>query len=88
MEYPKARLISSRPEEANGQLDLEKAADDVHLHNDTVNTLYWDKICVKVEDKTSRQDRYLLDSIDGAALAGQSSVLIVSTLRTEQHSDR
>jgi hypothetical protein len=39
--------------------------DDVYLHNDTVKTIYWDDVSVKLKDK------HLLDSIDGAASAGQ-----------------
>lgn len=74
MEHPTAGLMPGRTEKAEGQLDVEKAADDVHLHNDIVDTVYWDKISVKVED------RYLLNSIDGAALAGQPNVLTASTL--------
>ncbi len=46
--------------------DVEKASNNVHLHNDVVDTFGWERVSVKVKDK------HLLESIDGAAYAGQS----------------
>jgi hypothetical protein len=52
-------------------IDAETGPNDLHLHNDTIHTLHWDKISVKVYNKTLHTDKYLLNSIDGAASAGQ-----------------
>jgi hypothetical protein len=47
-------------------IDVEGGmSDDVYLHNDTIETIYWDNVSVTLKDK------HLLDSIDGAASAGQ-----------------
>lgn len=54
-------------------IDVETGPNDLHLHNDTIHTLHWDKISVKFYNKTLRTDKYLLNSIDGAASAGQLS---------------
>jgi hypothetical protein len=67
----KTETLSDRPKEVD--LDLERASNDVHLHNETIDTLSWDKISVKILDKATHSDKYLLNSIDGAASAGQSS---------------
>ncbi|KAF7509405.1 hypothetical protein GJ744_008128 [Endocarpon pusillum] len=45
------------------------ASNDVHLHNDIIDTFCWEKVSVRVKDKT--QDKRLLESIDGAAYAGE-----------------
>ena len=58
------------------EVDVEKASKDTHLQNDTIDTLYWNKVSVKVNDKKKRQDKHLLDSIDGAASAGLSILII------------
>lgn len=63
--------ISAEPKEVD--LDIERASNDVHLYNETIDTFYWDRVSVTVHDKTLRGDKNLLDSIDGAASAGQSS---------------
>jgi hypothetical protein len=46
-------------------VDVESVSDDAYLHNDTIESIYWDNVSVKLKDKD------LLDSIDGAASAGQ-----------------
>ena len=51
--------------------DVENTSD--YLYNATVNTLYWDKVSVKLKNKQPLHSKYILDSIDGAASAGQSS---------------
>ena len=51
--------------------DVEKASNDVHLHNDIIDTFCWERVSVRVKDKT--QDKRLLESIDGATYAGQSN---------------
>lgn len=53
-------------------VDVEMASKDAYLNNDIIDTFYWDKIFVKVKDKTTKLVTHLLDSIDGAASAGQS----------------
>lgn len=60
--------------------DVEKASNDVHLHNDIIDTFCWERVSVKVKDKT--QDKHLLESIDGAAYAGQSNFTLSSPLST------
>lgn len=47
--------------------DLESGSIDVHLYNDTIDTISWDKVSVMVENKKLRKDKYLIDSVDGAA---------------------
>ena len=50
--------------------DVETASHDIHLHNDTVDTLFWDNLSVKVHDKKLGKDRYILQYIDGDVQAG------------------
>ena len=62
-----AKSASDNPKEVD--LDLERATHD-HLHNGIVDTIYWEKISVKVQDKTTGNAKHLLHSINGAASAG------------------
>ena len=50
--------------------DVETASHDIHLHNDTVDTLFWDNLSVKIHDKKSGKDKYILQYIDGDVQAG------------------
>lgn len=45
-------------------VDVEKVSADIHLRNETINTLCWNNVSVKIKDKN------LLVSVDGAASAG------------------
>jgi hypothetical protein len=65
-ELPKANVILDKSHEVG--MDVEKASSDVHLYNDTIDSLYWDRVSVKVKAKTN--DKHLLTAIDGAASAG------------------
>ena len=51
--------------------DVETASHDIHLHNDTVETLFWDNLSVKIHDKKSGKDKYVLQYIDGDVQAGK-----------------
>ena len=62
-----AQTALNNPKERD--LDLERATHD-HLHNGIVDTIYWEKISVKVPDKTTGNVKHLLHSINGAASAG------------------
>jgi hypothetical protein len=66
MELPKTNIILNKSQELG--MDVEKASSDVHLYNDTIDSLYWDRVSVKVKAKTN--DKHLLTAIDGAASAG------------------
>ncbi len=52
--------------------DVETASNDIHLHNDTVDTLFWDNISVKIHDKSTGKDKYILQDVDGDVQAGTS----------------
>jgi hypothetical protein len=64
-----SKMTSQKAKHAN--VDLERALDNDPLRNDVIDSLYWDKITINVHDKTQRRETLLLDSIDGAAYAGQ-----------------
>jgi hypothetical protein len=66
------RKMATASEKIQEDVDVEKTAGDAHLHNETINTLYWDKVSVKIQDKKLRREKLLLDGIDGTASAGQS----------------
>lgn len=61
-------MVSS--EKPKAEVDVEKASKDTYLQNDIIDNLYWNKVSVDVNDKR------LLDSIDGAALAGLSTLIL------------
>ena len=63
-----ASMALNYPRDASS--DVEKALNDVHLHNDIIDTFGWERISVKVKVKDKTQDKHLLESIDGAAHAG------------------
>jgi hypothetical protein len=75
-ELPKANEILDKSQKAG--MDLEKASSDVHLYNDTIDSLYWDRVSVKVKAKTS--DKHLLSAIDGAASAGESNMIAINPI--------
>ena len=51
--------------------DVETASHDIHLHNDTVDTLFWDNLSVKIRDKKTGTDKHILQYIDGDVQAGE-----------------
>lgn len=54
--------------------DVERGLSDSYLYNDTIHTLYFDKVSVRVRDKRSPKGKQvLLHSLDGAASAGRSN---------------
>ena len=57
--------------------DVETASHDIHLHNDTIDTLFWDNLSVKIHDTKSGKDKYILQYIDGEVHAGMSIVVII-----------
>jgi hypothetical protein len=59
-------------------IDVEATSDDLHLRNDTINTLFWEKVTVKVHDRSLGKEKCLLHSINGDASAGQYSLQISS----------
>jgi hypothetical protein len=83
-ELPKGSVILDKSEEEG--MDVEKASSDVHLHNDTIDSLYWDRVSVKVKAKTN--DKHLLTAIDGAASAGESNMIPTTPISVHCHSGR
>ena len=55
------------------ELDLETGSNDIHLHNDTVDTLFWDNLSVSLPDKTTGKQKNILQFIDGDVRAGMWS---------------
>ena len=51
-------------------LDLETGFNDRYLHNDTVDTLFWDSLSVIIPDKATGKEKHVLQSIDGDVQAG------------------
>jgi hypothetical protein len=51
--------------------DLESALHDVHLCNDTVDSISWDNISVHLPDKATKSQKYLLRGLSGHVKAGQ-----------------
>ncbi len=73
MQMLMTNMVSDKTKEVD--VDVERALNDVHLHNDTIDSLYWDNVLVKVNDTKRHHHKHLLDSIDGSASAGQSKMI-------------
>lgn len=56
--------------------DVETASNDIHLHNDTVDTLFWDNLSVSIHDKATGKDKHILQFVDGDVQAGESPNLL------------
>lgn len=51
------------------QIDLEQGI-DTYLYNDSVSSLSWSGCTVTVLDRTTKQERNLLEAVSGVAKAG------------------
>ena len=56
------------------QEDVETASNDIHLHNDTVDTLFWDGLSVSIPDKKTGKEKHILQFVDGDVQAGESGL--------------
>lgn len=55
--------------------DIEKAAADDHLYNESVSSIHWDGISVTTRGKALDGEKVLLKLIDGSASAGKSAFI-------------
>ena len=53
------------------EYDVESAAVDTHLRNDTVHTFAWKSVSVSIYDKNVKGDKHVLSGIDGSVKAGK-----------------
>jgi len=60
--------IAQTPESFS--MDMEKATTDAHLQNTVVHSFTWQGVTVTVKDRKTKQDKLILDGIDGMVHAG------------------
>ena len=55
--------------------EIEKNNSSAHaFHNDNVNTLTWEDLSVKVVDRATGADKYILSALSGHVRAGTSQL--------------
>lgn len=83
----KAEISTLRPVAESGPtsyMDIEqKAVDDAHLRNTTIQNFVWRGVTVTVKDNKTKKPKAILDGIDGIVRAGEFANSVVSSLVVE-----
>jgi hypothetical protein len=68
--YLRNALMEGRVGQDNHDLEGQPSIDDIHLYNDTVNTISWCSIHVHLPDKATQTQKDLLKDLSGNVKAG------------------
>lgn len=85
--YDDLNNMSSK-ENSAASVDVEqKALDDSQLQNTTIKHFAWQDVTVTVKDRTSKDQKTILDRVSGVVKAGRSPYCIVLALLTGPRRD-